>query len=83
MQRSQLADNTNIVLISYYALSPDCVERISGATAVRHILRLTGLFLVILVMISGAALYCLAAGSSTYPDTIVMDIIVVQPYMAG
>jgi hypothetical protein len=36
-----------------------------------------------LVMINGAALYCLAAGSSTYPDTIVMDIIVVQPYMAG
>ena len=50
--------------------------------AVRHILRLTGLFLVMLVMISGAALYCLAAGSSTYLDTIVMAIIVVQPYMA-
>ena len=48
-----------------------------------HILRLTGLFLVILVMISGAAPYWLAAGSSTYLSTVVMDTIMVQPYMAG
>ena len=46
MQSSQLADNINIALISCCVLSPDYVERISGATAVRYILRLTGLFLV-------------------------------------
>ena len=34
-------------------------------------------------MISGAAPYWLAAGSSTYLGTVVMDTIVVQPYMAG
>ena len=83
MQSSQLADIMNIALISCCVLSPDYVERISGATAVRHILRLTGLFLVALVMISGAAPYWLAAGGSTYLSTVVMDIIIVQPYMAG
>ena len=42
-----------------------CPLTMMRSSSVRHILRLTGLFLVALVMISGAAPYWLAAGSST------------------